>query len=40
MEIALIKNYASKFGISDITGRADEILMKFDGECTPIYKMR
>ena len=35
MEIALIKNYASKFGISDITGRADEILMKFDGECTP-----
>ena len=31
----MIKNYASKFGISDITGRADEILMKFDGECTP-----
>lgn len=35
MEIALIKSAASKFGISDITGREDEIAIKFDSECTP-----
>lgn len=35
MEIALIKSAASKFGISDITGRDDEIAIKFDSECTP-----
>lgn len=35
MEIALIKKYASRFGIAEITGSADRVTMKFDPENLP-----
>ncbi len=35
MEIALIKSYASRFGISEMTGGADRVTMAFDSENLP-----
>ena len=35
MEISLIKRYASRFGISEINGGDEQIIMKFDPESTP-----
>lgn len=35
MEIALIKNYASRWGVAEMTGSADRIIMRFDSERLP-----
>lgn len=35
MEVALIKSYASRFGIAEMTGSADRIIMRFDPENLP-----
>ncbi len=35
MEVALIKKYASRFGIAELTGGAEQIIMRFDTENIP-----
>lgn len=35
MEISLIKRYASRFGVSELNGGNEQIIMKFDSESTP-----